>query len=127
MRQRAVVTGGAGFLGSHLCARLLDDGFDVVALDNLVTGRLSNIEPLLGHQRFRFRRHDVIDEFQIDADWIFNLACCASPRHYQRDPEKTVRTCTDGTLNGAETGLDCGGICAPCCTGADICSATSSF
>jgi UDP-glucuronate decarboxylase len=97
--RRAVVTGGAGFLGSHLCARLLDEGFEVVAVDNLVTGRMRNLEPLLANARFRFLRHDVIVPLQLDADWIFNLACCASPRHYQRDPEKTVRTCTDGAAN----------------------------
>jgi UDP-glucuronate decarboxylase len=97
--RRAVVTGGAGFLGSHLCARLLAEGMEVVALDNLVTGRLRNLEHLRSHPSFRFMRHDVVDPLQVDADWIFNLACCASPRHYQRDPEKTVRTCTEGAVN----------------------------
>ena len=97
--RRAVVTGGAGFLGSHLCARLLAEGMEVVALDNLVTGRLRNLERLRSHSSFSFRRHDVVDPLEIDADWIFNLACCASPRHYQRDPEKTVRTCTEGAVN----------------------------
>lgn len=97
--RRAVVTGGAGFLGSHLCARLLAEGMEVVALDNLVTGRLRNLERLRSHPSFSFKRHDVVDPLQIDADWIFNLACCASPRHYQRDPEKTVRTCTEGAVN----------------------------
>jgi UDP-glucuronate decarboxylase len=97
--KRVVVTGGAGFLGSHLCARLLEEGCEVVALDNLVTGRLRNLEPLRADSRFRFLRHDVTTPVRIDADWIFNLACCASPRHYQRDPEKTVRTCTDGAAN----------------------------
>lgn len=97
--RRAVVTGGAGFLGSHLCARLLAEGIEVVAVDNLVTGRLRNLERLRSHPSFRFMRHDVVEPLQVDADWIFNLACCASPRHYQRDPEKTVRTCTEGAVN----------------------------
>ncbi|HJU27222.1 MAG TPA: UDP-glucuronic acid decarboxylase family protein [Rhodanobacteraceae bacterium] len=96
---RAVVTGGAGFLGSHLCRRLLDQGWHVGAIDNLATGSLRNIAPLLTRDRFRFVKHDVIAPLAIDADVIFNLACCASPRHYQRDPEKTMRTCTDGALN----------------------------
>lgn len=97
--KRAVVTGGAGFLGSHLCARLLDAGMEVVAVDNLVTGRLTNLASLRDRAGFRFVHHDVVEPIRIDADWIFNLACCASPRHYQRDPEKTVRTCTDGAAN----------------------------
>lgn len=97
--RRAAVTGGAGFLGSHLCARLLDDGFTVTALDNLVTGRIENLQSLIGRPGFRFVRHDVTVPCALDADWIFNLACCASPVHYQRDPEKTMRTCTDGALN----------------------------
>src|SRR5579875_419507 len=97
--RRAVVTGGAGFLGCHLCTKLLAQGFDVTAVDNLSTGSLNNIAPLIGHARFRFRRHDIVSPSTWKADWIFNLACCASPKHYQRDPEKTIRTCTDGALN----------------------------
>ncbi|HEX7369392.1 MAG TPA: UDP-glucuronic acid decarboxylase family protein [Rhodanobacteraceae bacterium] len=95
----AVVTGGAGFLGCHLCAELLRQGFGVTAIDNLSTGSLDNITPLLGHARFRFRRHDIVSPATMKADWIFNLACGASPQHYQRDPEKTIRTCTDGALH----------------------------
>ena len=97
--QRAIVTGGAGFLGSHLCARLLDQGFDVIALDNLVTGSERNLRALRDNRRFRFVRHDVTSPWRGEAQRIFNLACCASPQHYQRDPEKTVRTCVDGSLN----------------------------
>jgi len=97
--RRAAVTGGAGFLGSHLCTRLLDEGFEVTAIDNLVTGRLQNLESLRRRKGFRFLHHDVTTPLRIDADWMFNLACCASPKHYQRDPEKTVRTCTDGAAN----------------------------
>src|SRR5690348_4862286 len=96
---RAVVTGGAGFLGSHLCRRLLEQGWHVTAIDNLATGSLHNVAPLLARGRFRFLKHDVVAPLALEADVIFNLACCASPRHYQRDPEKTIRTCTDGALN----------------------------
>ena len=97
--KRAVVTGGAGFLGSHLCAKLLQRRFDVTAIDNLSTGSMHNLTPLIGQAGFRFRRHDIVSPATLKADWIFNLACCASPQHYQRDPEKTIRTCTDGALN----------------------------
>jgi UDP-glucuronate decarboxylase len=101
---RALVTGGAGFLGAHLCARLLDDDYEVVALDNLITGNMKNVTSLLGNKAFKFIRHDVtdvIDEAVVDirADRIFNLACCASPVHYQADPVKTLQTCLEGALN----------------------------
>src|SRR5262252_5762919 len=105
---RAVVTGGAGFLGSHLCARLLEEGFSVVAIDNLVTGNLQNLEPLLTHSSFRFLKHDVTVPIGIEADYIFNLACCASPQHYQRDPEKTMRTCMEGALHMLHEAVRCG-------------------
>ncbi|MEG3191407.1 UDP-glucuronic acid decarboxylase family protein [Lysobacter sp. D1-1-M9] len=102
--KRALVTGGAGFLGSHLCARLLEDGYEVVAMDNLATGSMRNLRPLLGRGLIQFIEQDVVnpDEAQLAgfrADRIFNLACCASPLHYQADPEKTIRTCIDGSLN----------------------------
>jgi len=106
--QRAVVTGGAGFLGSHLCTRLLHEGFHVVAIDNLVTGNLRNIEPLRAAEKFRFIEHDIVEPLELEADWIFNLACCASPQHYQRDPEKTVRTCVDGSLHLLHQAQRCG-------------------
>lgn len=93
------VTGGAGFLGSHLCAKLLQHGCSVLAIDNLATGDTRNIAPLFDRGDFHFTRHDIVSPMTLQADWIFNMACCASPRHYQRDPEKTVRTCTDGVLN----------------------------
>jgi UDP-glucuronate decarboxylase len=96
---RAVVTGGAGFLGSHLCARLLQRGCSVLAIDNLSTGNMRNLTPLFGRGDFHFMQHDIVSPLTLRADWIFNMACCASPRHYQRDPEKTMRTCTDGVLN----------------------------
>lgn len=94
-----MVTGGAGFLGSHLCERLLQDGFEVVAIDNLVTGSTANIKAMLANPSMSFIRHDVTRPLDIEADWIFNLACCASPLHYQADPEKTLRTCMDGAFN----------------------------
>jgi UDP-glucuronate decarboxylase len=98
-RQRAVVTGGAGFLGSHLCARLLREGYAVLAIDNLVTGSLNNLKALRTDPHFRFAKHDITASLEIDADWIFNLACCASPQHYQRDPEQTMRTCVQGAMH----------------------------
>ena len=106
--KRAVVTGGAGFLGSHLCAKLLDHGFSVTAIDNLSSGNIRNLAALHDRGHFTFRKHDVVQPTAIEADWIFNLACCASPQHYQRDPEQTVRTCTDGALNLLHDARSCG-------------------
>ncbi|HVU23198.1 MAG TPA: UDP-glucuronic acid decarboxylase family protein [Opitutus sp.] len=96
---RILVTGGAGFLGSHLCDRLLADGHDVVAVDNLFTGRKINIEHQLGNPRFEFVRHDVIDPFKFEVDQIYNLACPASPPHYQYNPIKTIKTSVMGAIN----------------------------
>ncbi len=96
----ALVTGGAGFLGSHLCDRLLSEGVQVIALDDLSTGSRENIQHLFGRNDFRFVLQDVSSPFEIHADWIFNLACPASPIHYQRNPIKTVVTNVVGTLNG---------------------------
>lgn len=96
---RVLVTGGAGFLGSHLCDRLLADGHEVVCLDNLFTGRKKNIVHLLGNPYFEFVRHDVIDPFKFEVDWIFNLACPASPPHYQHNPIKTTKTSVMGAIN----------------------------
>ena len=103
-----LVAGGAGFLGSHLCRRLLEAGHQVSALDNLVTGRIDNITSLLANKAFRFVRHDVTEPFQMRADWVFNFACCASPVHYQADPIKTMRTCVDGAINMLQLAQDCG-------------------
>jgi UDP-glucuronate decarboxylase len=97
---RALVTGGAGFLGSHLCDRLLKEGVEVVAMDDLSTGSRDNIQHLFGRKDFRFVLHDVSTPYEVQADWIFNLACPASPVHYQRNPIKTVVTNVVGTLNG---------------------------
>lgn len=96
---RVLVTGGAGFLGSHLCDRLLADGHEVIALDNLFTGCKSNIAHLLSRRDFEFIRHDVINPILLEVDWIFNLACPASPIHYQYNPVKTVKTSVMGALN----------------------------
>ena len=98
-RKRALVTGGAGFLGSHLCDRLLADGHDVVCLDNLFTGSKRNIEHLHGNPRFEFIRHDVTFPIFLEVDEIYNLACPASPVHYQHDPVQTTKTSVHGAIN----------------------------
>ncbi|WP_067465347.1 UDP-glucuronic acid decarboxylase family protein [Nocardia amamiensis] len=100
--KRIVITGGAGFIGSHLCERLLGEGHAIVCLDNLYTGSRHNIEHMLGHPRFEFVRHDVCEPFHFEADQIFHLACPASPIHYQRNPVRTITTCVVGTLHALE-------------------------
>jgi len=96
---RSLVTGGAGFLGSHLCDRLIAEGHEVVALDNLFTGSKQNIAHLLPRPDFTFIQHDIVDPIELEIDRIFNLACPASPVHYQHDPVKTVKTSVMGALN----------------------------
>jgi UDP-glucuronate decarboxylase len=96
---RIVVTGGAGFIGSHLCERLLADGHQVICLDNFFTGRRENIEHLFDHRQFELLRHDVIEPILLEVDQIYNLACPASPIHYQYNPVKTVKTNVMGTMN----------------------------
>ena len=98
-RKRALITGGAGFLGSHLCDRLIADGHEVVCVDNLFTGTKRNIEHLLGNPRFEFIRHDVTFPLFIEVDQIYNLACPASPVHYQHDPVQTTKTSVHGAIN----------------------------
>ena len=90
--QRILVTGGAGFLGSHMCDRLVDAGHEVLCLDNGFTGARSNVAHLLGHPRFEFLRHDVTQPIYLEIDRIFNMACPASPVHYQHNPIKTIKT-----------------------------------
>lgn len=97
--QRILVTGGAGFLGSHLIDRLLARGDDVVCADNLFTGTKRNVEHLLGHPRFEFIRHDVTFPLYLEVDQIYNLACPASPIHYQHDPVQTTKTSVHGAIN----------------------------
>lgn len=96
---RILVTGGAGFIGSHLCERLLADGHDVLCLDNFFTGRRANILPLLENRHFELIRHDVIEPILLEVDQIYNLACPASPIHYQYNPVKTVKTSVMGMIN----------------------------
>ncbi|MBI4626312.1 MAG: SDR family oxidoreductase [Verrucomicrobia bacterium] len=96
---RILVTGGAGFLGSHLCDRLLKDGHEVVCIDNLFTGQKANIAHLLANPNFEFVRHDIIDPFKFEVDQIYNLACPASPVHYQYNPIKTTKTSVMGAIN----------------------------
>ena len=97
--KRILVTGGAGFLGSHLCDRLLGAGHDVVCADNLFTGSKRNIAHLLGNPRFEFLRHDVTFPLYLEVDEIWNLACPASPIHYQHDPVQTTKTSVHGAIN----------------------------
>ena len=97
--KRVMVTGGAGFLGSHLCERLLDAGHEVLCVDNFFTGRRSNIAHLLGNPRFELLRHDVTFPLYVEVDEIYNLACPASPVHYQHDPVQTTKTSVLGAIN----------------------------
>ena len=97
--KRALVTGGAGFLGSHLCARLLEAGHEVLCLDNFYTGRRDNVRELLGSPRFELMRHDVTFPLYVEVDQIYNLACPASPIHYQHDPVQTTKTSVHGAIN----------------------------
>lgn len=96
---RVAVTGGAGFLGSHLCERILASGAEVLCIDNFFTGSKSNVSQLLGNPRFELIRHDIVHPLLIEVDQIYNLACPASPVHYQYNPVKTVKTSVMGTIN----------------------------
>lgn len=96
---RCLVTGGAGFLGSHLCERLLNDGHEVICLDNYFTGRMANVAHLRDNRCFELIRHDVTEPILLEVDRIFNLACPASPVHYQYNPVKTIKTSVMGAIN----------------------------
>ena len=98
-RKRILVTGGAGFLGSHLCDRLIETGHDVLCLDNFFTGSKQNVAHLLDHPRFELMRHDVTFPLYVEVDEIYNLACPASPVHYQHDPVQTTKTSVHGAIN----------------------------
>jgi UDP-glucuronate decarboxylase len=99
LRKRILVTGGAGFIGSHLCERLLAEGHDVLCVDNLYTGSKDNIAHLMGNPYFEFMRHDITFPLYVEVDEIYNLACPASPVHYQRDPVQTIKTSVHGAIN----------------------------
>src|SRR5262245_65566817 len=98
-RKSILITGGAGFLGSHLCERLIDGGHDVICLDNFSTGTKRNIEHLIGNPRFEVLHHDVTFPLYVEVDEIYNLACPASPIHYQHDPVATTKTSVQGASN----------------------------
>ncbi|MDT8282661.1 MAG: GDP-mannose 4,6-dehydratase, partial [Gammaproteobacteria bacterium] len=97
--KRILITGGAGFLGSHLSERLLNEGHEVICLDNYFTGNKQNIIHLIKNPRFEMLRHDVTFPLYIEVDEIYNLACPASPIHYQHDPVQTTKTCVHGAIN----------------------------
>jgi UDP-glucuronate decarboxylase len=99
LQKRILVTGGSGFLGSHLCERLLDQGANVICVDNFYTGTRANVDHLIGNKRFELIRHDVTFPLYVEVDEIFNLACPASPIHYQRDPVQTTKTSVHGAIN----------------------------
>lgn len=98
-RKTILVTGGAGFIGSHLCERLLSEGHDVICADNFFTGSKENIRRLIGHDHFELLRHDIVNPLVVEVDQIYNLACPASPVHYQVNPIKTIKTSTVGMVN----------------------------
>lgn len=98
-RKRVLVTGGSGFLGSHLCSRLLNEGHEVLCVDNFFSGSRSNVEELMDNRRFELIRHDVTFPLFVEVDEIYNLACPASPVHYQHDPVQTIKTCVHGAIN----------------------------
>lgn len=102
MAKRILVTGGAGFIGSHLCKRLVDEGNYVICVDNLFTGSKDNIKNLDGNENFEFIDHDIVEPLDVKVDLIYNLACPASPPHYQYDPIKTTKTSVLGTINMLE-------------------------
>ena len=99
MKKRVLVTGGAGFLGSNMCKRLLEDGHYVIAVDNLYTGRIENIQPFFSNPDFEFVHHDITEPMDIKVEEIYNAACPASPPHYQKSPTFTTKTCVQGLIH----------------------------
>ena len=99
LRKRIMVTGGSGFLGSHLCERLLNEGHEVLCVDNFFSSARANVEEFLDNRRFELIRHDVTFPLYVEVDEIYNLACPASPIHYQHDPVQTIKTCVHGAIN----------------------------
>ena len=99
MKKKALVTGGAGFIGGHLCRRLVELGYYVICVDNLVSGSSDNIKDLLNEDSFEFIEHDIILPISIEVDEIYNLACPASPKYYQKNPITTVKTNVLGSIN----------------------------
>ena len=99
IQKRIIITGGAGFLGSHLCDRLIAEGHDVLCVDNFFTGSKQNINHLIGNNSFELMRHDITFPLYIEADEIYNFACPASPIHYQFDPVQTTKTSVHGAIN----------------------------
>src|SRR5262249_57337923 len=99
LEKRILVTGGAGFLGSHLCDRLIARGAQVLCVDNFFTGVRKNVDSLLDHKYFELIRHDVTFPYYVEVDEIYNLACPASPMHYQHDPVQTTKTSVHGAIN----------------------------
>lgn len=99
MQKRILVTGGAGFIGSHLCKRLLDEGHEVICVDNFFTGSKKNIHNLMENRNFEIMRHDITFPLHVEIDEIYNLACPASPQHYQHDPIQTIKASIHGTIN----------------------------
>jgi len=97
--KKVLVTGGAGFIGGHLCSFLLEKGFDVLCVDNYFTGSKSNVYDLMDNRRFELLRHDITSPLYVEVDWIFNLACPASPQHYQYNAVKTIKCSTEGMIN----------------------------
>ena len=109
--KRILVSGGAGFIGSHLCTRLVNEGHDVICLDNFFTGSKDNIKHLMGNHHFEVVRHDVTYPYSAEVDEIYNLACPASPIHYQHDPIQTAKTSVMGAINMLGLAMRLDSIC----------------